>query len=118
MSAFDLVGLALLWSVVWLVLVTNCPTLKFASRFLQLTGLFLAAAGLAVTADTEYDSAAARRTIQLARASLKEYPCTPDAALSQELVHVSCKLSGEKALGCYIVGVQDVPEAQRVGLRL
>ena len=117
-SALDLYCLVLLWIVVWLVLVTNCPTFKFALLFPKHSGLLLAAAALAVTANTEYDSAAARRTIQLARASLKESPCTPDAALSQELVHVSCELSGQKALGGNIVGVQDVPEAQRVGLRL
>eukprot|EP00277_Geminigera_cryophila_P028781 CAMPEP_0179472912 /NCGR_PEP_ID=MMETSP0799-20121207/52799_1 /TAXON_ID=46947 /ORGANISM="Geminigera cryophila, Strain CCMP2564" /LENGTH=471 /DNA_ID=CAMNT_0021281311 /DNA_START=159 /DNA_END=1575 /DNA_ORIENTATION=+ len=47
-----------------------------------------------------------------------ESPCEPDATLSKQLVHVSCDLSGMKPLGSAIVGVQDLRESDRVGLRL
>ena len=58
------------------------------------------------------------RTIQLGRKYIMESPCEPDATLSKQLVHVSCDLSGMKPLGSAIVGVQDLPESDRVGLRL
>ena len=58
-------------------------------------------------------------TIQLGREFLKESRCTPDPKISAELVHVGCDFSGALPLGSSIVGMQDVPESQRVaGLRL
>ena len=47
-----------------------------------------------------------------------ESPCSPDAKNSKQLVHVSCDLAGFKALGSSIVGLQDLPVEERVGLRL
>jgi hypothetical protein len=58
------------------------------------------------------------RTIQFGREFLKESPCTPDPKISAELVHVSCNDLGAVPLGSTIVGMQDLPESQRVGLRL
>jgi hypothetical protein len=47
-----------------------------------------------------------------------ESPCSPDAKNSKQLVHMSCDITGMQALGSGIVGLQDLPAAERVGLRL
>ena len=90
-------------------------SLVVTGRFL---GLVIFTVSLVATGRTEYFSASTMRAIQLGRKSMKTSPCVPDAALSGELVYVSCKLSGSKALGSGITGMRDLPEAERLGLRL
>ena len=80
----------------------------------QFLGLVIFTVSLVATGRTEYFSAST--AIQLGRKSMKTSPCVPDAALSGELVYVSCKLSGSKALGSGITGMRDLPEAERLGL--
>ena len=99
---------------------TSCAVPMTAGAYVLFgMGAALFVSSLVANGVSEFHSSSMMRTIQLGRASLKESSCgTPDPALNDGLVHVACELNGAVPLGSNIVGMQDVPAAQRVGMRL